>query len=493
MRWISLSFFFTFILVANGQAQDDRPDSLDVHMDDYAYVEPADSMLAMLSDSVLDYDEFIYWVRMNHPVAQVADMEVELARSQLRMSRGGFDPMLYGNYRTKEYSETEYYDALQAGVEIPTWMGLSFQAGYEDNQGEFLNPEETVPEAGLINAGITANIGAGLLMDERRAALRQADIGVELGENQRQLVANRLYFEATQVYFNWSFAQRSVEVAEDALELANIRYEAVRESFFLGDVPGIDTVEAYTQVLNRMYRLREAQNFYVEAVNVASVYLWDGEGNPVLVPPEVKPRWAGEISSDQVFVPLSIDITHPELLKLLFKREIIDIDRRLASQYLLPKVELKYNFLAENILPAPADDVFNDSRFFVNNYDFGAKVSFPIFIREARGKVGMAKIKMDMVEREVENKRAQLEAKLAAGLVKLDNLRDQIRIFEQNVDLLEVMLNGERELFRIGESSLFLINQREIKLIESRIKLYELIAKEKILLAEVRTTGGLGF
>jgi hypothetical protein len=194
MRFLFLLLIFPIVAV---QAQNELPDSLEVDMEDYAYVSPPDTMLTMLTDSVLDYEEFIYWVRMNHPVAQVADMEVELARQALRMSRGGFDPMLYGNYRTKDFKESEYYDALQAGVEIPTWMGLSFQAGYEDNRGQFLNPEETVPEAGLLNVGITANVGSGLLMDDRRAALRQASIGVEVGENQRQLVANRLYLEAT--------------------------------------------------------------------------------------------------------------------------------------------------------------------------------------------------------------------------------------------------------------------------------------------------------
>lgn len=488
-----LLLIFLILQASFAHAQIETPDSLNVSMDDYAYVQPPDTMLSMLVDSVMDYEEFIYWVRMNHPVAQVADLEVSLARQDLRRSRGGFDPMLYGNYRNKEFKETDYYDALQAGIEIPTWMGVSLQAAYEDNQGQFLNAEETVPTAGLLSAGVTANVGAGLLMDDRRAALRQASIGVEIGENQRRLIANNLYLEATTAYFNWSFAQRSIEIAEEGLELANVRYDAVRQSFFLGDVPAIDTVEAYTQVLSRLFMLLDAQNFYVEAVNVASAYLWDGDGNPVLIPPDIRPKWAGNISSDNIFVPLAIDITHPELLKLLFKREVLDIDRRLFSQYLLPKVELKYNFIGENILPAPAGDVFQDSRFLENNYTFGAKVAFPLFLREARGKLGMTKIKMDMVEREVENKRAQLDAKLAAGLVKLENLREQIDIFTQNVEYLQILLEGERELFRIGESSLFLINARETKLIESRLKLMELIAKEKILLAEVRTTGGLGF
>jgi outer membrane protein TolC len=486
-------FFFLLLCGLAARTQNSVPDSLTVQMDDYEYVQPPDTMLAMLTDSILDYEEFIYWVRMNHPVAEIADLEVELARRDLRMSRGGFDPLLYGNYRTKDFKQTEYYDALQAGIEIPTWFGISVQAGYEDNQGAFLNPEATVPQNGLINAGISAQLGSGLLMDDRRAALRQAQIGIEAGENQRQLISNQLYFEATAAYFNWSFAQQSLSVAEEALDLANIRYLGVRESYFLGAVPAIDTVEAYTQVLSRLFNLREAQNFYVEAINLSSAYIWSDDGNPVLLPPFVKPIWAGDFSSDEIFVPISIDITHPELLKLLFKGQTLDIDRRLASQYILPKVELKYNFLTENVLPAPPNEFFQDNAFFQENYNFGAKVSFPIFIREARGKLGMTKVKIDMVEREVENRRAQLDAKLASTLVKLDNLREQINIFEQNVELFQILLNGERELFRIGESSLFLINARETKLIESRVKYYELMAKEKILLSEVRTIGGLGF
>ncbi|MEM9053027.1 MAG: TolC family protein [Bacteroidota bacterium] len=486
--------FILWIAVSIGSLHAQVPDSLDVDMDDYAYVAPPDSMLSMLTDSILDYDEFIFWVRMNHPVAEIADLEVDLARRELRMSRGGFDPFLYGNYRKKNFKDIEYYDALQTGIEIPTWMGFSVQAGYEDNQGEFLNPEWTVPDRGLINAGVSAQLGAGLLMDDRRAALRQAQIGIEAGENQRQIISNQLYLEATIAYFNWSFAQESLSVAEEALELANIRYVGVKESFVFGDLPAIDTVEAYTQVLSRLFNLREAQNFYVESINVASAYIWSTDGNPVMLPPFIRPNWAGNISSDDIFVPITIDITHPELLKLLFKREILDIDRRLAAEKLRPKVELKYNFLSENVLPASVDgELFQNNAFFEDNYNFGAKISIPLFLREARGKVGMTKIKIDMTEREVENKRAQLDAKLAASLVKLENLREQINIFDQSVDLFERLLIGERVKFEIGESSLFLINARETKLIESRVKYYELIAKEKILLSEVRTIGGLGF
>ncbi|MFT4771923.1 MAG: hypothetical protein ACI9D1_001958, partial [Cryomorphaceae bacterium] len=73
--------FLILLLIGFGvSAQNTVPDSLMVEMDDYEYVQPPNTMLGMLTDSILDYEEFIYWVRMNHPVAEIADLEIELAR-----------------------------------------------------------------------------------------------------------------------------------------------------------------------------------------------------------------------------------------------------------------------------------------------------------------------------------------------------------------------------------------------------------------------------
>lgn len=456
--------------------------------------ERADTLDMMLEDSVLTYSEYLFWVENYHPISLLSNYEVELAEERIRVSRGGFDPMLFGNFKEKDFKNTDYYERLNAGIEIPTWMGLSAVAGFEENSGVFLNPEGTVPDRGLFNAGIKANLGAGLLMDDRRAALRQAQVGLDMGRNQRQLLLNDLYLEATRAYFNWAFADQLLQVAEEALDVANFRYDFVVESFRLGDLPAIDTVEAYTQVLNRIYRLREAQNDWVEAINLAAAYLWGEDLSVINIPPGIYPELEREplslITDD---LPLDIPSSHPELLLVRNKRSILDIDRRLFSQKLLPKVEVSYNVLAENISPADFDEYFDGAQFFGNNYTFGAKVAFPLFIREARGKLGATQVKLDINQAEFENKLALLEAKLNAGLVKLSNIRDQVNIYEQNVEYLNILLEGERELFNIGESSLFLVNSRETKLIEGYQIYYSLIAKEKITTAEVRNTAGLGF
>ena len=59
----------------------------------------------------------------------------------------------------------------------------------------------------------------------------------------------------------------------------------------------------------------------------------------------------------------------------------------------------------------------------------------------------------------------------------LQALEEQIRLQEQMVENAETLRNGEVVRFENGESSLFLVNAREVKLMESQLKLYALRAK----------------
>jgi outer membrane protein TolC len=60
---------------------------------------------------------------------------------------------------------------------------------------------------------------------------------------------------------------------------------------------------------------------------------------------------------------------------------------------------------------------------------------------------------------------------------QIENLKDQIQLSEGNIGNYETLLNAERQKFDIGESSLFLVNSRENKLINAQLKLIELKAK----------------
>jgi outer membrane protein TolC len=445
-------------------------------------------VLAQGSDT-LDFKSFMSWVRIDHPLAAQAEINLRMGQMEVRQARGGFDPMIFGNLDKKNFKESTYYDKREAGVNIPTWAGVELTSTFEQNSGQNLNAENDVPSNGLFAVGASVNIGQGLILDERRATLRQAQIYQQSTEFQRLQLLNQLYVEATDVYWRWALAFSNQEVLREGVNLAKIRFEAVKGSFRLGDLAAIDTVEAYSQLLNRDYRYQSAQNAYFIVSQELNNFLWDEEGNPMALQEEIVPQ---KLSDDQLNIIEEAELreiiaNHPDLKIADYELAGLDVERRLKSQQIIPVVKLKYNFLTEEV------GDFSQSQFFENNYKWGVSVYTPLLLRKSRGALGLTNAKIDFKQNSRELKELQLRTKLESELNTLSNLKIQIATFEQNVKSLEALLQGEVRRFDIGESSLFLVNAREVTVFDSRLTLNDLVSKSKIAFAKARYAAGLGF
>ncbi|MBB6328313.1 outer membrane protein TolC [Algoriphagus iocasae] len=443
---------------------------------------------SQVSDT-LNYDSFMQWVVDYHPIATQADINIVMGQMEVRTARGGFDPLIYGNLDKKSYNETLYYDKREAGISIPTWAGIELNGSFEQNTGKYLNPEYTVPSDGLIAAGASVNLGQGLILDQRRASLRQAQIYQQSTESQKRQMLNSLYLQATDMYWRWSLAHTNLKLLSEGVDLAQTRYEAVKSSFEFGDVAAIDTVEAFSQVLNRQYKMQEAENILFSVTQELNTYLWDEEGNPILINESIVPE---DLKEDSITILNKEELrtliaSHPELQLVDYDLASLDVERRLKAQQIIPVVKLKYNFLTENL------SEFDNAGFFENNYKWGLSVYTPLLWRKSRGALGLTKAKINMKENSRDLKEIQLRTKLESELNYFENLNRQILTFRQNVLSLETLLQGEVRRFEIGESSLFLVNAREVSVFSSKLTLNELLSKRKIAFAKSRYAAGLGF
>ncbi len=444
--------------------------------------------LAQESDT-LNFQLYMNWVRINHPMAAQAEINLKMGQMEVRQARGGFDPLLYGNLDKKDFKESIYYDKREAGISIPTWAGVELTGTFEQNTGQFLNSENNVPSNGLFAAGASVNLGQGLILDQRRAGLRQAQIYQQSTESQRIQLLNQLYVQATDMYWRWTLAYSNQEVLREGVKLAETRFKAVKGSFRQGDLAAIDTVEAFSQLLNREYRFQSAQNIYFSATQELNNFLWDEEGNPMALQDEIVPQ---KLIDDRIIILDETElremvVNHPDLKIADYELAGLDVERRLYSQQIIPVVKLKYNFLTEDL---------GDSEqlaFFENNYKWGVSVYTPLFLRKSRGALGLTKAKIDFKQNSRELKELQLRTKLESELNTLSNLEIQINTFQKNVQSLQALLQGEVRRFEIGESSLFLVNAREVTVFDSILTLNELIAKSKIALANARYAAGIGF
>lgn len=437
----------------------------------------------------LKFETYLDWVQSYHPISAQADIILTMGDMEVRTARGGFDPLLYGNLDEKSYDEKSYYNKKEAGISIPTWAGIELNGAFEQNTGQYLNPENSVPSGGLLSAGASINLGQGLILDDRRAWLRKAQIYQQSTESERISLLNELYLQATDAYWNWSLAFANRQLQAEGVELAEVRFRGVRISYEQGDFPAIDTVEAATQLLNRQYNLQKAENELFVRTQDLNNFLWDETGNPIAlnlgtIPESLQPDEPLVLNQAELRTLVS---GHPELMIADYELASLDVERRLKAQQILPVVKLKYNFLSEEF------NQFEQAGFYENNYKWGLSVYTPLMWRKARGQTRMAEAKIDFKQNSRELKEIQLRTKLENELNGWEAINAQINTYARNVIALEMLLQGEVRRFQIGESSLFLVNAREVTLFNARVTLNELFSKRKIVYAKSRFAAGVGF
>lgn len=438
---------------------------------------------------VIDFDYYMSVVRAHHPVATAAQLQIEKGNAEVRTARGGFDPKLDAGIKQKYFDGKEYYDLSDGKLKIPTWFGVEFEGGYEQNEGIFLNPQNNVPNAGLWYAGVSIPLGEGLFIDKRRAMLRKAQIFQQSTTAERDKLLNELFFEAAKAYWDWFESYNKLSIFQEALQLANARFEFVKTSARVGDSPSIDTLESSIQVQNRQLFLQQAQLEFANQTANLSVFLWLEGSIPLQIQdgsiPEPSENVEAVIVDNALFNQIDTLINnHPEIQLYQYKLDKLDIEERWRKEQIKPDLNLKYNPIAEAVDNNPL------SEYSINNYTWGLQFSFPLFLRKERGQLNFIQLEQQETNLEYELKRQSLINKARMALNDWSTSKDLHDLYTQTTTDYFGLLSGERRLFEIGESSLFLVNRRELGYINARLKLLELLTKNQI--AQAKTGFALG-
>jgi outer membrane protein TolC len=420
------------------------------------------------TQTVLQFDEFLGYVKKFHPIVRQAQLVIDQSQAELLKSRGAFDPKIEVDYDRKRFKNTEYFNKLNGVFKIPTWFGVELKAKFEENTGDYLNPESFVPEDGLYSAGVSVPVAQGLLINDRMAALKQAKLFREQAKADRDLLVNTILYDASVVYFDWLKAYNEKKLFDNFLVNAELRFKGIQRGAEVGDKAQIDVVEARIALNNRKLSLEQAKVKLMKATLELSNFLWLDNNIPVELQPNVIPDINSEATVDTV---LNINglrnsevilENHPKLQSLDFKLQGLEVDRRLKANKLLPKIDLEYNFLTET-------PEFSRS-LNTAEYKGGINVSLPLFLRKERGDLKLAKVKLKDTEYELDATRLSIQNKINAIKQELESYVAQNQITQQMVEDYAKMLIAEERKFQLGESSLFLVNSRESKLIDGQLK-----------------------
>ena len=423
--------------------------------------------------ATLGIDAFHRRILDHHPLVLQARLLSDQARQEIRMARGSFDPKLEAAWATKEFEDKSYFNTVQSSLSLPTRSPVTPKIGFEQRTGQLLDPSEKIPGDQQVSAGLTLPLGRGLITDERRTALKQAQLMTTLLEAEQVKLVNKLLLEAATTYWSWYYRYQSFLLFDRASMVAKEIFDRVKLNFRQGEASVLDTVQASITWQMRMVERQEAALQLQNARIAVSNFIWDEGLQPLDLPSNALPvltNGDARINNDELgrLTDLAME-NHPELVKLRTKIDQLELEQRLAREFLKPRLDLNYAMLRQPATPGLFDPK--------NDYKLGMDLSMPLFLRKERAKLRMTGLKIENSTFELNQEQRDIRNDIQKIFNELMNVSAVLGRQQAMADSYERLMEGELLNLRNGESDLFKINIQQEKLLQAREKLIKLQAE----------------
>ncbi len=409
-------------------------------------------------------------VDKNFPGLAGAMDQQKIASANRLEKQGVFDPLFSDESGYTKIQNTSHIDQAKnvlfnyPKIELPFRSGIRAFGQFRYNPNSAESPYVETGEGGEYSAGLFIPLMRGLIYNEQSVAEKEAKLGEKLAVQTFILARLDTLFRAGTIYWGWAGAKQKVDVSEDILKLANLVADISSQQNERGDLARIYVTEAEEDVQRRQADLAQAQRDFQRYSFHLSALLFDVGGVPLPLPTEAnvpdnlpEPQAITDGQADQnILIALT---SRPELKAIDVELKIANVDLKLAKNQLLPAVNL--------VGTEGYDAGKNGIR---NVYRGQITISEPLYLRTARGKLAAAKLRIDKLtkDRQAEEQRIRNEVLDAISAINLAYTR--FAALAKQVEKAQLVYEGERERFNMGDSTVFLVAERERQLIEAKLR-----------------------
>lgn len=314
--------------------------------------------------------------------------------------------------------------------------------------------------------------GAGLKVN--LAGLRQAKLAALSSDYQLRGFVENLVAEIEFTYWDYTLAKRQIQILEESLALAEDQAIEIEERIRVGVLAETERAAADAEVAQRRSSLIDGRSALAQLrldllrllnPSPESMRIQDIELTSEPVTPEV----------DMSKVEESIAFAYrmrPELNQTRLQIISNDLDLVKTKNGLLPQLDLFLDFskdLTETeyaiVLRESSRDLEDDAW----RVDVGAQFSYPIGNRAARARYQRAQFAREKSDEALANLTQLVEQDVRGAYVELARSQEQIAATAATRRLQEVVEQTEREKFRIGTSTGFLVAQAQRDLLITQI------------------------
>jgi len=397
----------------------------------------------------------------NHPVLKQANNYLPIAKAELLVSRGAFDPSVSIYRSNKNEGSNKFYRNQNLDVYLPNYFGGGISISNPFNKTQ-------VGEAGSLSLGAELPLLKGLITDYRRTALGKAKINVKMSLAERDQWINNLVSDVFTEYAQWLLAHESAEQIEGVLRLATERQRGLRKLYESGAGTSVDTLETFVQW--QQYKAKYDLAIWKKEKQrlMLSMYLWDESGVPIEPMNTVYPTSAGlawidsMVSEAASYInnPQNTEILQPALRMSLLKVASQQLEFNLAKNQMLPSLNLQYGYYQPDAAWRMSPSTATQST------GFGLGFQSSLFLKQQRGQYRQMQLALENAKLEVDNKQRNYSVKSSALLQEFQVQKSQ---FDQWLGVSEnqrKLYDMEARRLEAGDVNFFVLNTREMRLLD---------------------------
>ncbi len=383
------------------------------------------------------------------------------------------------------------YQSQEAGVEGQFETGTQYNLNVSQtkvNDNTYINSFNPY-YYGSFNVSITQPLLKGFSMNDDKRQIQLSLVNADATRAATLASTSTTIASVEDAYWDLVAAWRNVAIQEDALHTSVLQQQSNVRQATHGYAAPIDAVESSTQVAVYQQNVFSALQTVSQLQNQLKSLIVSDPGDPIweanLVPTS-SVQGAPPTPSVDALLASALQ-NRPEVQQALDAQKQADVNLAYAKNAKLPQADLQLSYngngFAGKALP-PLGGVFGDAtpppymvgtygQAFANSgkfatYSAGVQVSIPVGNNTAKGAVGVADEQEHVaaIQKLNTSQRIQYEVRNAvqsyqASLARLFAAR------QAREASAEVLASEERK-FRNGESTTFLVNQRQIEFVQNQ-------------------------
>jgi len=426
---------------------------------------------------VLSWSEFSAASIARSPEVRVAQTLVREAQAARMSASAAFEPQLNLSSEGKVYQGDLQYrlDLAEARIGLPG--GIDIVGGAAQAQGFFINPERSTPAEGILNLGISAPLGGGIVFSDRQYHWGAAQRNIEIAEARLDRVERKTMVDAVKVYTTWQAQTEVQRAVDEARAIAEERLRLVREAFRLGERSGMDTLEAYLSWMDRRADAANQANLTFAAVSVVEQFLRGADTTVnvdlLALSPEVRPVLLQNLSMEPSMVPFMPSIPEVTIANSALRRERLATTTAWAQWLPAPNVDFR-------LLQ------WGGSEWNPEAAQWRLGLALPLFNFRARAELASAQARLNAAiatASATQNRMEVLQIQLSQQVMAL---AEEVKALTASETAAYALLLQERRRFDLGESTMFILAIRETKYLDAKQKRSLTSAKLQSLEAERR-------